>query len=91
VIFTLEEWGFLDASQKKLYREVMLETYSNLYCIGKCGIITLFKVCTTVLADWWCCLIGCLKRGSNGHIHARSYYTMKIAEVSNCFFVLIKY
>jgi hypothetical protein len=49
VNFTLEEWGCLDPSQKKLYREVMLETYSNLYSIGKCGIITLFKY---VLLFW---------------------------------------
>lgn len=29
VIFTWEEWKFLDSSQKKLYREVMWENYTN--------------------------------------------------------------
>ncbi|NP_722475.1 uncharacterized protein LOC72139 [Mus musculus] len=32
--FTEEEWDLLDSSQKRLYEEVMLETYQNLTDIG---------------------------------------------------------
>ena len=34
VNFTQEEWALLDASQKSLYKGVMLETYKNLTAIG---------------------------------------------------------
>ncbi|KAM7140925.1 zinc finger protein 670-like isoform 1-T2 [Molossus nigricans] len=34
VEFTMEEWAFLDPTQKKLYREVMQETFWNLASIA---------------------------------------------------------
>ena len=35
VKFTTEEWELLDLSQKKLYRDVMQETFRNLTSIGE--------------------------------------------------------
>jgi KRAB domain-containing zinc finger protein len=35
VNFTLEEWALVDSSQKKLYKDVMLEIFRSLAAVGR--------------------------------------------------------
>jgi KRAB domain-containing zinc finger protein len=39
VNFTLEEWALVDSSQKKLYKDVMLEIFTSLAAVGRDDII----------------------------------------------------
>jgi hypothetical protein len=54
VNFTQEELALLNASQKSLYKDVMLETNRNLNAVGKTAFSFTFKMREQLFLCYWC-------------------------------------